>query len=182
MKRIIVDIDNTLWDFATPFWKKIEHHGVPLPSEWTGDFWKDYFTIEQFQRYIDEVHQEQDAGAAPFPEAAAFLSALRTGGRRITIASHRNPASREVTEKWLKTHSLVYDELYVGPDKTVLFDDHDAIVDDSVELLDKAAAKGLITAGLRYPWNRDSEHCLFENLSEILVYLNAGKGRPGALP
>ena len=182
MKRIIVDIDNTLWDFATPFWKKIGHHGVPLPSEWTGDFWKDYFTIEQFQRYIDEVHQEQDAGAAPFPEAAAFLSALRTGGRRITIASHRNPASRGVTEKWLKTHSLVYDELYVGPDKTVLFDDHDAIVDDSVELLDKAATKGLITAGLRYPWNRDSGHCLFENLSEILVYLNAGKGRPRVLP
>jgi FMN phosphatase YigB (HAD superfamily) len=173
MKRIIVDIDNTLWDFAAPFWKKIRHLGVPRPSEWTGDFWKDYFTVEQFLRLIDEVHEEQDAGSLPFPEAAPFLAALKTRGCPITIASHRNPASRGVTEKWLKVHGLAYDELYVGPDKTVLFDDHQVIVDDSAELLDKAATKGLITAGLRYPWNRDSGHCLFENLSEILVYLNA---------
>jgi hypothetical protein len=180
MKRIIVDIDNTLWDFATPFWKKIEHRGVPRPSEWHGDFWKDYFTVEEFLRTIDEVHKEQDASAAPFPEAAPFLAALKTGGRHITIASHRNPSSRGVTEKWLKAHGLAYDELYVGPDKTVLFDDHHVIVDDSAELLNKAAAKGLITAGLRYPWNRDSDHCLFENLSEILMYLNA-RGREGDL-
>ena len=173
MKRIIVDIDNTLWDFATPFWKKIEHHGVPGPSEWTGDFWKNYFNVEQFLRYIDDVHKGQDINAAPFPEAAPFLAALKTRGYRITIASHRNPDSRGVTEKWLQIHGLAYDELYVGPDKTVLFDDNHAIVDDSAELLDKAATKGLITAGLRYPWNRDSGHRLFENLSEILVYLNA---------
>ena len=100
------------------------------------------------------------------------LSALRTRGYHITIASHRNPASRGVTGKWLQAHGLAYDELYVGPDKTVLFDDHHAIVDDSAELLDKAAARGLITAGLRYSWNRDSEHSLFENLSDILVYLH----------
>jgi hypothetical protein len=173
MNRIIVDIDNTLWDFATPFWKKIRHLGVPRPSEWHGDFWKDYFTVEQFLRYIAEVHKEQDVSAAPFPEAAPFLAALKTRGCRITIASHRDPASRGVTEKWLQTHGLAYDELYVGPDKTVLFADHHAIVDDSAELLDKAAAKGLITAGLRYPWNKDSGHCLFENLSEILAYLPA---------
>lgn len=173
MNRIIVDIDNTLWDFATPFWKKIRHLGVPRPSEWHGDFWKDYFTVEQFLRYIAEVHKEQDVSAAPFPEAAPFLAALKTRGCRITIASHRDPASRGVTEKWLQTHGLAYDELYVGPDKTVLFADHHAIVDDSAELLDKAAARGLITAGLRYPWNKDSGHCLFENLSEILAYLPA---------
>jgi hypothetical protein len=176
MKRIIVDIDNTLWDFATPFWKKIEHYGVPRPSEWTADFWKDYFTVEQFLSYIDEVHKEQDVSAAPFPEAAPFLAALKTRGCHITIASHRNPESRGITETWLQAHGLTYDELYVGPDKTVLFDNHYAIVDDSAELLDKAATKGLITAGLRYSWNRNSGHCLFENLSEILVYLNV-KGR-----
>ena len=176
MKRIIVDIDNTLWDFATPFWKKIEHLGVPRPSEWQSDFWKGYLTFEQFQRTIDEVHEEQDAGALPFPEAVPFLAALKTSGRHITIASHRNPASWGVTEKWLQTHGLAYDQLYVGPDKTVLFDDHYAIVDDSAELLDKAATRGLITAGLRYTWNRNSGHALFESLFDVLVYLNA-RGR-----
>ncbi len=173
MKKIIVDIDNTLWDFATALWKKVEHLGVPRPSEWQWDFWEEYLTIEQFLRCIDEVHEEQDASARPFPGATDFLAALRKDGCHITIASHRNPASRAVTEKWLKTHDLAFDDLYVGPDKTVLFDDHHAIVDDSAELLDKAATRGLITAGLRYPWNRDSGHRLFENLSEILVYLEA---------
>ncbi|HUJ18572.1 MAG TPA: hypothetical protein VL197_11335 [Nitrospirota bacterium] len=171
MKRIIVDIDNTLWDFAGSFWKKVRHLGVPRPSEWQVDFWKDFFTFEQFLRYIDEVHEEQDAGALPFPGAADFLSALRTGGLRITIASHRDPARRGATERWLKAHGLAYDELYVGPDKTILFDDHQALVDDSSELLDKAASRGLIAAGLRYPWNRDSGHSLFESLAEVLVYL-----------
>jgi hypothetical protein len=170
--RIIVDIDNTLWDFATPLWKKVEHYGVPRPSEWLWDFWKDYFTIGQLHHYIDEVHGEQDANSLPFPEAADFLFALKKGGCHITIASHRNPASRYVTEKWLKAHGLAFDELYVGPDKTVLFDDHHAIVDDSAELLDKAATKGLVTAGLRYSWNRDSKHSLFESLSDVLVFLH----------
>jgi hypothetical protein len=180
MDRIIVDIDNTLWDFATPFWKKIEHLGVPRPSEWRSDFWKAYLTVEQFLRFIDEVHEEQDAGAVPFPEAAPFLSALKAGGRHITIASHRNPASRGVTEKWLQAHSLAYDQLYVGPDKTVLFDDNHALVDDSAELLDKAATKGLVTAGLRYSWNRNSGHSLFENLSDVLAYLDE-RGRERGL-
>jgi len=170
--RIIVDIDNTLWDFATRLWKKVEHFGVPRPSEWHWDFWKGYFTIEQLLDYIDEVHEEQGANTLPFPDAADFLSALKKGGCHITIASHRNPASRDVTEKWLHSQHLVFDDLYVGPDKTVLFDDHQAIVDDSSELLDKAAIKGLITAGLRYSWNRDSKHSLFGSLSDVLVYLN----------
>ncbi len=172
MMKIIVDIDNTLWDFAARLWKKVEHFGVPRPSEWHWDFWKDYFTIEQLLDYIDEVHKEQDANTLPFPEAADFLSGLKKGGCHITIASHRNPASRDVTDKWLKMHGLAFDELYVGPDKTILFSDHHAIVDDSAELLDKAEKKGLITAGLRYSWNRDSRHSLFENLTDVLVYLH----------
>ncbi len=171
MMRIIVDIDNTLWDFATPLWKKIEHYGVPRPSEWHWDFWKDFFTFEQLLRYIDEVHEEQDANTLPFPDASDFLSGLKKGGCYITIASHRNPDNRGITEKWLTVHGLTFDDLYVGSDKTILFDDHHVIVDDSAELLDKAAAKGLITAGLRYSWNRDSAHSLFESLSDIITYL-----------
>ena len=171
MNRIIVDIDNTLWDFAGRLWKKVEHHGVAGPSEWRWDFWEDYLTIEQFLGYIDEVHAEQDESASPFPGAADFLLALKKDGCHITIASHRNPASRAGTIQWLKAHNLVFDDLYIGPDKTILFDDHQAIVDDSADTLDKATTKGLIATGLRYSWNKDSRHSLFENLSEVLVYL-----------
>jgi len=52
--RIIVDVDNTLWDFASVLYRKISHYGVPEPSEWYGDFYKRYFSLEQlmWMRFI----------------------------------------------------------------------------------------------------------------------------------
>jgi len=169
--RIIVDIDNTLWDFASVLWRKIAHYGVPQPSEWVGDFYRSYFTIERLMRYVDEIHDEQDARHPPFPDAGDFLFSLKKHGCHITIASHRNANKRIVTENWLNTHGLVHDELYVGPDKSVLFDNHHAIVDDDPRTLDKAVRKGLIAAGLKYAWNKNSRHALFSGLPDILEHL-----------
>ncbi len=170
--RIIVDIDNTLWDFASALWKKIAHYGVPQPSEWQGDFYKRYFSLEQLLSYVDKVHDEQDERYPPFPDAVNFLSCLRKKGCHITIASLRNPNKKNVTEKWLKTHRLVYDELYLVPDKSVLFDDHHAIVDDDLRTLDKAVNKGLIATGLKFAWNKNSNHTLFSGLTDVFGYLN----------
>lgn len=170
--RVIVDIDNTLWDFASALWKKTVHLGFPDPSEWHGDFYKRYITFEQLMQYVDEIHAEQGGGHLPFPDSAGFLSSLRKNGCHITIASHRNPNKKTITENWLRIHGLVYDDLYVGPDKTVLFDSHHAIVDDDPGTLDKAASKGLTATGLKFAWNRNSNHPLFSSLTEVLAYFN----------
>ena len=170
--RIIVDIDNTLWDFASVLYGKISHYGVPEPSEWHGDFYKRYFSLEQLMTYVDEIHNEQDDRYPPFPDAVNFLSSLRKKGCHITIASLRNPNKRDVTEKWLKVHGLVYDELYLVPDKSILFDNHHAIVDDDPRTLDKAIIKGLIATGLKFAWNKNSNHTLFSRLTDVLEHLN----------
>ncbi len=170
--RIIVDIDNTLWDFASALWKKVAPLGVPHPSEWAWDFYRPYLSIEQLLGYVDEVHNEQDGRHPPFPDSADFLSSLRKKACHITIASLRSPGKRTITEAWLKTHGLVYDELYLVSDKSFLFDNHHAIVDDDARTLDKAAKKGLIATGLKYAWNKHSNHALFTKLPDVLEHLN----------
>ncbi len=170
--RIIVDIDNTLWDFASALYRKISHYGVPKPAEWHGDFYQRYFSLKQLLSYVDEIQGEQDERHPPFPDAVPFLSSLRKKGCHITIASLRNPDKRDVTEKWLKTHRLVYDELYLVPEKSFLFENHHAIVDDDPRTLDKAASTGLIATGLKFAWNKNSKHALFSGLMDVLKYLN----------
>lgn len=83
--RIIVDIDNTLWDFASRLWKKTAHLGVPHPSAWEGDFYKKYYTLDKLMQYVDEIHNEQDVSCPPFPESAGFLSSLKKKGCHIVV-------------------------------------------------------------------------------------------------
>jgi len=55
--------------------------------------------------------------------------------------------------------------------KAVLFDSSIALVDDAPHLLDEAKLKGLICTGLRRPWNKNTEHPLFDSLEEVLKFL-----------
>lgn len=169
--RIIVDIDNTLWDFASALWKKMSHLGVPQPTEWGVNFFERYCSLEQFMRYIDEVQAEQDDRCPPFPESSPFLASLKRRGH-VTIASHRNPNKRAITESWLNTFGLVYDELHLLPDKTILFDNHQAIVDDDLRTLDKAVDEGLVATGLKFAWNKNSNHALYSKLTDVLEHLD----------
>ena len=169
--RIIVDIDNTLWDFASVLYDRLSGYGVPEPDKWHWDFWKSYMPVEVFLQHIDAVHKSQNGNHAPFPESRDFLLALKRSGWHIVVASHREPSNYGTTENWLNYHKLVFDELYVGPDKTVLFDTSAAVIDDSTDTLDKALKKNLIRAGLRYSWNKESDHPLFGNLTDVFSYL-----------
>lgn len=107
----------------------------------------------------------------PYPEAREFLAALKEMGFFIIIASIRNEEAREATARWLKKYELYYDELHLSNDKTVLFNDAWAIVDDSIWTLDKAAQAGIVRTGLRNVWNDGRGHPLFDTLPEIVSYL-----------
>ncbi|MEW6003316.1 MAG: hypothetical protein AB1638_11825 [Nitrospirota bacterium] len=172
MRRIIVDIDNTLWDFASVFCNRLKKMvpSIPPVEEWDWDFYKDYVSIEELYTVVDGIHREQDS-FEPFPSSRWFLESLLAKGYAPVIASHRQNSSRRATENFLRRHSLPYAELHLSHDKTVLFDSSCAIVDDAPVLLDKAKQRGLIRAGLRYPWNKNTEHPLFNSLEEILEFL-----------
>jgi hypothetical protein len=79
----------------------------------------------------------------------------------------------------LDKHRLAYDEVHLMSDKSALFDQSLAIVDDSPVTLEKAAQAGILHAGLREPWNAGTGHPLFADLPEILDYLDSHIPPPG---
>ncbi|HOD78880.1 MAG TPA: hypothetical protein PK125_11355 [Syntrophorhabdus sp.] len=175
VKKIAVDIDNILWDFSPVFWERLRRINPDIipPTVWNRwDFWHQYVTTKQLYGAIKEIHLEQEK-FRPFDDASLFLSSLRDMGFYIIIASHREKGTIEPTERWLGMYRLVYDEIHLSSDKSVLFNDLCAVVDDSPSVLDKAKAAGIVRAGLRCPWNKDTDHPLFDTLPEILSYLKS---------
>jgi hypothetical protein len=173
MEKIIVDIDNTLWDFASVFYermKKINPDFAP-PEGWhTFDFWKAYISPKQFYGIIMGIHMDQNL-FLPYQDAALFLASLKEKGFYIIIASHREKGTFNVTERWLHQNNLIFDELHISYDKTILFHECRAIVDDSPITLGKAAKAGIIGVGLRMPWNEREDYNLFDNLLKILDFI-----------
>jgi len=173
MRKIIVDIDNTLWDFAPVLYERIKtaSHDVNRPQEWHSfDFWKAAMPPDVFYRIITTIHMDQEQ-FTPYPEARNFLRSLKDLDMHITIASHREKTTRDVTMNWLRRHNLPCDEIHLSFDKTVLFDDSWAVVDDSPLLLRRAAAAGIIGTGLKMPWNDTGEYAVFDTLTEVLAHL-----------
>lgn len=178
-KKAIVDIDNTLWHFCDFLYERLKkiNEIMPSPDYWIDwDFWEDYCSKEEFIRAIQDIQLNQDDERhLPYPEAQDFLATLREHNFHIVIASHRTPASREQTHGWLVQHGLAFDEVHLSYDKTVLFDQScDIVVDDSPHVLEKAVEKGIMAAGLRFPWNRhytNNGYTLLENLNEILSHI-----------
>ncbi len=83
----------------------------------------------------------------------------------------------EQTHRWLIKHELVFDEVHLSYDKTVLIDKHCHImVDDAPHILEKAAEREITAAGLLCPWNRNvskNDYKLCEDLNEVLRYILA---------
>ncbi|MCX5811415.1 MAG: hypothetical protein NT178_02565 [Proteobacteria bacterium] len=173
MKKIIVDIDNTLWDFATVLYERIRkvNTAVAPPKEWyVFDFWKAYVSSQTFYSIIKSIHMDQER-FLPYQDAQSFLTSLKELDIHIIIASHREKGTLGATIKWLKQHSLIFDEIHLSYDKTVLFNECWAIVDDSPFTLEKATNAGIIGTGLKMPWNEHEDYPLFYNLPEVLHFL-----------
>jgi len=179
MKKAIIDIDNTLWHFCGVLFERLKetNRNMPSPDSWNDwDLWQNHCSEEDFFKAIHSIHLNQDDNRyLPYPEAKDFLYTLKENDMYIIIASHRTQESLEQTYRWLIKHDLIFDELHISSDKTVLFDETcHIVVDDSPYTLEKAAKSGLIAAGLSFPWNmsyKNNGFKLFNNLNEILQYI-----------
>jgi hypothetical protein len=176
-KTAIIDIDNTLWQFSDAFYLELKkiNGNFPKPDRWcTYDIWEGYCSVEDFIAAINTIHNNQDSNQyQPYPQSRDFLSSLKENDFHIIIASHRTPKTSQPTERWLARHGLLYDELHLSLDKTVLFPKADIVVDDSPLTLEKAIECGALGAGLLFPWNRtyaSNGFRLFQNLNEVLDY------------
>jgi len=174
-RKIIVDIDNTLWDLAPELWKHLQAFNpqMPPPERWNDwGFWEELVRTKDLYRALREVHMQQDQ-YMPYPESREFLAALKERRFHIIIASHREKGTLDSTVRWLRKYDLAFDEVHLSNDKSVLFDGSWAIVDDSPVTLAKAAKAGVIRVGLRNPWNEGMDHPLFDNLTEVLTFIDS---------
>jgi hypothetical protein len=178
-KRAIIDIDNTLWQFCDAFYVELAklNKNFPAPDAWTNwDIWEGYCSKQDFYSAVNIVHSNQDSNNyMPYPEAKDFLASLKENDYHITIASHRSPEHRKPTERWLKKHGLVYDDLHLSFSKTNLFNMYtDVVVDDAPDVLRRAVESGAKAMGLLFPWNReyaDNGFRLYCSLNEILSHI-----------
>lgn len=173
MKKIIVDIDNTLWNFAPVFFDALSKQDpeIPIDALRRGETrLKGQISRERIYEMLREIHMRQD-DFEPYPEARRFLASLKEAGFHIIIASHRDEETRDATARWLRKWQFPYDELHLSNDKSILFPDSWAVIDDSVWTLDKAAEAGIIRTGLLNAWNANRGHPLFPGLMEVLQYL-----------
>jgi hypothetical protein len=177
-RRIIVDIDNTLWHLAPELWEALKkvNPEMPPPAEWDSrKSIERFMPIKEFFRVLKDIHMRQES-YLPFPDAEYFLQGLKERGFHIIIASHRSPDTYEPTVNWMKKYRLAHDEIHLSYDKSVLFPDSIALVDDSPINLSKAFEKGILGTGLLFSWNENSGFPLFKTLSEVLGYLDLKLG------
>jgi hypothetical protein len=181
MDRIIVDIDNTLWDLAPVLYEHIRelNPDMPPPAQWDNwDFWKPYVSLARAYEVLHHIQLRQEE-YSPYDDAAWFLASLKERGFHIIVASHRRKEALDATARWLRNNNLIHDEIHLSYDKTILFDDCWGIVDDSPVTLGKARDAGIVRAGLKNPWNEGEDHPLFESLSGVLQFLERQeRGRP----
>jgi hypothetical protein len=182
-KKAIIDIDNTLWQFCDVFYKELRklNEDFPTQENWAHfNIWEGFCTEQQFYDAINAIHQRQDSDDfLPYAEAKGFLSTLKQHGYYITIASHRSSDFMPQTERWLRKHHLVYDELHLSHHKTLLINrETTVVVDDSPTVLERALEHGAIATGLLFPWNKaylTNGFRLCHNLNEILEGILADK-------
>jgi hypothetical protein len=174
----VVDVDETLWSFSSALYDTVTALGMNFPprNEWSrwNIFW-DYATKEEMIPIFEIVHAHQ-CNFKPYKRAKSFLDYMHEN-YYVIIASHRNPRLKIELETWLDQNNLPYDKIYAGYDKTLMFHlkNVKVVVDDRDETLDIARKKGKIAAGLKRPWNVDSElnvnDLLFDNLDDIKSHL-----------
>jgi len=168
----LVDIDNTLWDFASVLYEELVKvvPDIPSPEKWyEWDFWRNHIEAELFFDIINRIHRKQDM-YSPFPDTRGFLESLREIGFRIVIASQRDSGTMIPTVRWFLKHRLPFDDIFLVNTKSFLVERSTVVVDDSPMVLKESLNKRKPATGLAFPWNSSLVNqgaFLFDSLDSI---------------
>ena len=168
----MVDVDNTLFDFATPLYKTFIEASInlPPPENWNkwDYFYPEFMTSKVAHDHFDMVHSHQ-LEFEPFEDARVFLEHL-IKDRRVIIVSHRRSHQCAELRKWFDVKDLPYDIVECSNDKTKMFDKNvfDVVIDDCPRTLEAAYKAGIKGYGLQEPWNADCKYgTLLPSLTDI---------------
>ncbi|MGI9100558.1 MAG: 5' nucleotidase, NT5C type [Solirubrobacteraceae bacterium] len=157
--RIAIDIDSTLhhyWNVLSDAAQR--RFGIDLPYEEQLDWGITRLRPDQLRLCIEETHREAAILAGdPYPNAVEIIRRWRESGHFIHITSHRDPAARDATARWLDQIGLPYDDLHCSADKVGRCVELgiELLIDDSPVNISGAIEHGITVATIAHPWNRD---------------------------
>ena len=173
MKRCILDVDGTLFDFHRPLHKRLhELYDFPETEATRWNWYKDAgITDKQFYKAVDDIHAQQML-YNPYNGAYALFRALDTLGFEIFVASHRRSQTAQILAEWLARSWLQpYSALYVGPSKKQFFRTGDLLIDDAPHTIQLGCDMGMDVVYLAWPWNRDLPGERLPELWNIVEYI-----------
>ena len=179
MKRAMVDVDGTLWNFHKPLHVQL-HRLYDFPNVPTDKIthWNWYFDYgiskSQFYKAVDMVHKNQDRHP-PYAGAIKLLRTLDELGYEVIVASHRRPQIAHILARWLEKNMIYpYSTLYAGPDKSQFFRRGDLLIDDAPHTIENGLALGMDVMYLEWPWNTGLGGFRFGTLHDIVETLRNG--------
>ena len=168
-----IDVDETLYNFSRPLYESFIRDGIkiPEPKDWNkwDCFYPQYMDEKIAISHFDEIHKRQEE-FPPYVEASDFLKRVKTE-YYVVITSHRNPERKRELSNWIEENNLPHDEIWVGNDKTEMFNKaiFALVVDDNPNILLSAKQKGIRAVGLKKPWNSSYNFELYDSLKDITV-------------
>jgi hypothetical protein len=157
--RIAIDVDSTLhhhWDVLSEV--SLRRFGVELPYEEQFTWGITRLRPDQLELCIEETHtDEQILAGRPYPDAVEIVRRWSGQGHFIHVTSHRSTACARATAQWLDRIGLPFDDLCCSYDKVsrCVELDIDLLIDDSPFNISAAIDRGIATATILHPWNRD---------------------------
>jgi len=179
MRRAVVDVDGTLWNFHKPLHVQL-HRLYDFPNVSTDKIthWNWYFdygiTKSQFYKAVDIVHRNQNQHS-PYLGVRELFTTLDDLGYEVIVASHRSAQIAHHLTKWLNNHWIYpYSMVYAGPDKSQFFRRGDLLIDDAPHTIEDGLSLGMDVMYLEWPWNTDLGGLRVGTLLDITEVLRNG--------
>ena len=176
MKRAIVDVDGTLYNFHKPLHVRL-HELYDFPIVHTSEIthWDWYFdygiTKKEFYKAVDDIHNRQ-LEFEPFMNAYELFAALDYMKFEVFVASHRSLQSADILSVWLWENALgPYTAVYAGPNKKQFFRTGDVLIDDAPHTIDYGCDLGMDVIYTAWPWNKGRPGERVSDLADVIHYL-----------
>lgn len=171
--RILLDIDNIIYDFASPLKVKLDiltGSSIPI-SKWRWDVWEQYnITKHKFYDIVSELHSRIDC-FVPFSHVSLATYEL-SHNYYIDVVSHRKKEFYEKTREWLLSNYIYFDNLILTHKKEELISYYDVVIDDSPHVQLAALSAGKKVISFKYSWClHDSRIVFLNDWIEILNFL-----------
>lgn len=152
--RIGIDLDGTIVDTYTHWLHVLQQ--TPMADRFTAVDLLDHHNDPDLFQFVEQNREEMFGRPPEVPGAVSALHRLLSQGHQLYFISARHPDLLDVTQRWLSSHSLPQDRLFLltGGDKAALCvaEGVTLMAEDSPYYAPLLAARGIQV------WLRDTEY------------------------